>query len=579
MAASPKRLPLVVGLDFGTTFSGASWYLCDDESDEPQDPEVIRDWDTDRSNTHEAQKVPSKIYYDVLTDDIYWGYEIPDDVEPFEWFKLLLLEQEDLQAHLRDSFHLRAARRKLKDSGKTAVEIVGDYLGKLWSHVLMKIMKTEGAIIDAVPFHVVLTVPAIWKDYTRDRMRLAAKRAGIMKNRAAGPTVVSFISEPEAAAFATTHEHRRRGNLKAGDTFVVVDAGGGTVDVISYKIEVPKPLVVTECVEGDGDLCGASFVDEKFEARMIREISLPTWKSLSRPQITAIMKENWEDRIKRKFDGSTKSWTIQLPSPLTQRDPTLTAHDIEQLFSAVLPKIRKLVKDQLREILTKTAKHPKFIILVGGFGRSAYLYKCLKEWLGDRPTELLESKDAWSAICRGATLSGAMSQGLVKQTVQVRSRIARASYGWCYATNFIEGVHDKRDKRWDEYDGEWVAWKQMTWAVKRGDDISTRSSKSESIYHQFDCKKRGIQSRTTEIYVCHDERAPSRQDKCVQLFASVSWKTPVPVETLPLGRGAGIPHYRFTLDFKMEVSGAAADFFISHNGIQLASKNISVAHE
>lgn len=36
------------------------------------------------------------------------------------------------------------------------------------------------------------------------------------------------------------------------DTFIVVDCGGGTVDLISYKLIQAKPMIVKECVKGSG---------------------------------------------------------------------------------------------------------------------------------------------------------------------------------------------------------------------------------------------------------------------------------------------------------------------------------------
>lgn len=37
-----------------------------------------------------------------------------------------------------------------------------------------------------------------------------------------------------------------------GDTFVVADCGGGTADLISYKVIQAEPLIVKECVKGSG---------------------------------------------------------------------------------------------------------------------------------------------------------------------------------------------------------------------------------------------------------------------------------------------------------------------------------------
>jgi molecular chaperone DnaK (HSP70) len=68
----------------------------------------------------------------------------------------------------------------------------------------------------------VITVPAIWKDSAKDLTRQAAVRAGIPENR------LELITEPEAAALycATYYE---KVDLRAGDCFLICDAGGGTV--------------------------------------------------------------------------------------------------------------------------------------------------------------------------------------------------------------------------------------------------------------------------------------------------------------------------------------------------------------
>lgn len=116
----------------------------------------------------------------------------------------------------------------LKEIDKTAVDVVGDYLGALWKHVLETIYKARGEhVIDAMVFHVVITVPAIWKDYARQAMGEAARKAGILETRVAGPTTLDYVPEPEAAALATLGEGRRQWNTE--DVFMICDAGGGTV--------------------------------------------------------------------------------------------------------------------------------------------------------------------------------------------------------------------------------------------------------------------------------------------------------------------------------------------------------------
>ena len=157
-----------------------------------------------------------------------WGYTIPPDADPIRWFKLLLLREDDLASEFKGSEFILRGRKMLRESGKSATDLIGDYLGALWKHILETIYKARGkSVIEAMAFHVVITVPAIWKDYARQGMEEAARKAGILATRPAGPTTLAFAPEPESAALATLCEGGRR--FDVGDVFVICDAGGGTV--------------------------------------------------------------------------------------------------------------------------------------------------------------------------------------------------------------------------------------------------------------------------------------------------------------------------------------------------------------
>lgn len=67
----------------------------------------------------------------------------------------------------------------------------------------------------------------------------------------AGFSPVHLIKEPEAAALWTTKKLDIA--LIPGDSFVVCDAGGGTVDLITYEVEKTLPRIhVKELVPGTG---------------------------------------------------------------------------------------------------------------------------------------------------------------------------------------------------------------------------------------------------------------------------------------------------------------------------------------
>lgn len=61
-----------------------------------------------------------------------------------------------------------------------------------------------------------MTVPAIWQEDARRRMRQAVKVAGILEHRHAGETTLSLVAEPEAAAMAVLDDFRGRKDVEVG---------------------------------------------------------------------------------------------------------------------------------------------------------------------------------------------------------------------------------------------------------------------------------------------------------------------------------------------------------------------------
>lgn len=214
------------------SYSGASWAtIADFENDEIN---LVTSWP---DCGFEEGKAPSELHYDGH-GRVSWGYSVPRSADPIRWFKLLLLEDKDLGEDIRDSQFLSQARTLMRATNRTPTDLVADYLRGLWMHVLDTICRARSrSVIDALPFHVVITVPAIWKDYARARMREAAIKAGILNMRFAGVTTLAFAPEPEAAALSTLCQRGR--DLRTGDVYVICDAGGGTVVSMSLLIGTP----------------------------------------------------------------------------------------------------------------------------------------------------------------------------------------------------------------------------------------------------------------------------------------------------------------------------------------------------
>jgi molecular chaperone DnaK (HSP70) len=202
------RSSILIGIDFGTTYSGVSWAKSSGRNGniDPQSIHVVTDWPGGEDN---SAKVPTRIQYSA-SGSYQCGYEIPGGADALKWFKLLLMKEEDIPSYLHDSGHINKideARTRLTRERKDVVQVIADYLRFLWTNTVASIEQSEeSAVVNATPYVVVLTFPALWKSDAIQRMRDAAALAGILDPRRRAtvtPTVLHTVEEPEAAALAT----------------------------------------------------------------------------------------------------------------------------------------------------------------------------------------------------------------------------------------------------------------------------------------------------------------------------------------------------------------------------------------
>ena len=149
-----------------------------------------------------------------------------------------------------------------------------DYLTALRKHaeLVLRHILTAG-FFDSTPREYILTVPAIWSEAAEAKTRACAEEAGMGKG-----SDLQIISEPEAAAVYALHRMGAQG-IKVGDTFVLVDAGGGTVDLIAYTVTQLQPIIkVVEANPGSGGFCGSSFLNRNLEEFLTKKFeSHPGW--------------------------------------------------------------------------------------------------------------------------------------------------------------------------------------------------------------------------------------------------------------------------------------------------------------
>ena len=232
---------LIIGIDFGTTFTGVAYAHTAGVGPVTSEAEmrraaekvsVIRIWPS-RNNQY-VEKTPSILAYN--KNPPLWGGNVrPNDEPQIAHFKLGL--QEDITTHyyseLLGPTHSKPILggylsnhnwKHPKLPEMKAVDYTRDYLARINEYVTNEILPTRfGAkFLQNQALSYVITVPAIWSEKAKQQTRQAAEAAGIDRNS------LTLITEPEAAALycVTLCDEV---DLEPGDRFMICDAGGGTV--------------------------------------------------------------------------------------------------------------------------------------------------------------------------------------------------------------------------------------------------------------------------------------------------------------------------------------------------------------
>ncbi|KAH8715883.1 Heat shock protein 12A [Beauveria bassiana] len=206
---------IIVGIDFGTTFSGAAWAV----SKRPEDIQVITNWESETNGCSDRGKCPTQLQYGDIDHETPWGYNVPTDKDLVRWFKLLLLDEADLPSAVVENPQFKEVREQQGRLRTSPIELVACFLRSLWKHCMENITRALGSgEVASCRFHIVMTVPAIWPHYVQARMKSAADLAGMLQargtNSARRAPTLEFLSEPEAAALAALAEMHPRPDIK-----------------------------------------------------------------------------------------------------------------------------------------------------------------------------------------------------------------------------------------------------------------------------------------------------------------------------------------------------------------------------
>lgn len=154
----------------------------------------------------------------------------------------------------------------------------------------------------------VVTIPAIYDDFAKRFMRVAAHKAGIISN-VDDDSQLRLCLEPEAACLAVSIKEAPR-LIQAGSKIMILDCGGGTVDITTHTYVSGCPLNLQEIALPAGGAWGSTCVDNQFMVWLRKLIGGDAFASVRHTSDFYNLMDEWEE-AKTTFQGGEED-TISL---------------------------------------------------------------------------------------------------------------------------------------------------------------------------------------------------------------------------------------------------------------------------
>ncbi|KAI8096972.1 uncharacterized protein BX664DRAFT_325306 [Halteromyces radiatus] len=474
-SATPFRhsdYPVVVGIDFGTTYSGAAYGITTSEGEVCD----ISTWP--KQAAYRYPKVPTMSLYDPETRKLlHWGSAVRAECNKNNLrHKYFMLQQ--FKLFLDDSL---SDVLKVPE-GYTVVEIIADYLREFHSHVLNEMRKGFAHQFEG-RYRYCLTVPAMWTDKAKQIMREASVLAGIINENDHHDRLM-LISEPEAAAIYC-EKACDQFSMEDGDEFMICDAGGGTLDLIVFnvKMDAQGNRKFQESAKGMGKSCGSMFVDKKMRKLLKSKLNRVTNGKIPAQALENMM-EHFIERLKPSFDG-TEDQYLELPMNAGLTEHTMQSIGLgDGMLRFTLEELKtKVYEPVVRDVLELVHKQKaettnlKAIFMVGGFGSSQYLYLRVSEEFEPLGIKVITPPRAEMAVTRGAVYAG-------MNPTKVSVRVPRYWYGIDITAPFNEAL-DPPEYKIINPDGNVRCDHRFSVFVQRGQplDIDKCTSKRYTTYY------------------------------------------------------------------------------------------------
>ncbi|WP_414548847.1 Hsp70 family protein [Anabaena sp. CCY 0017] len=434
MTIDNQSISLVIGIDFGTSRSGYAYAFTDDTRIYGK-----IDWS---GAPAPYPKTQSHLLYSPNREVIAWGFDARK--------KLAELQKDADKHNFFQNFKMQLREGKQKNAngpvittnnGKefAVIDLIADYLRLLKDLALKEIKEATKGYLRNEQIRWCLTIPAIWTDAEKQLMRSAAQQAELIGSSETEAERLLLVLEPEAAALYL--QERKNLQLDPGTRFMVVDCGGGTIDITVHEVISGKGL--QEVAEGTGAAYGSTYVDKNFQEYLEKKLTAEVIERFhdEEPINYLEMMAEWE-RIKCDFDPEKGNSIIYFPLPpklykILSKDYSKILENLaaeqdgddntirlsHEIMKGIFdPLLQGLVAKVEEEFAKLGSQGCDYIYLVGGFSKSPLLRQQIQKRFGARVKQIFMPTEPGEAIVQGS-----VSFGLNPETI--RTRRSRLTYG------------------------------------------------------------------------------------------------------------------------------------------------------
>lgn len=337
------------------------------------------------------------------------------------------------------------------------VDLIADYLRFIKQAAVEDVTKaTSGAVTEDL-IRWCITVPAIWTEAQKQLMRRAAEKAGLTESGDRLPDKLVLALEPEAAALFCQSEDAdmTESALEPDDVVMIVDCGGGTVDITTHRIL--EGAAMEELAVGGGGAHGSTFVDREFERYLIERLGVDVIRAYEQesPNDYVAMMAAWE-RLKCSYGDSAGGEGDTYFLPLDARlyrllregfpntlqrlaseqngdDSSiyLRDEDMRRIFKPAVNGTLQRIHEQLKRL---GSHHCNYMFLVGGFSRSPVLRKAIEDEFKTSVGRIVVPPRPERAVLGGAVY-------FALDPRRLRYRRSRYTYGLSISAPFDDARH------------------------------------------------------------------------------------------------------------------------------------------